>query len=184
MLDPVTIRWTEALFNLAKAKGELERVGADVERFARELSDSGLDATLLDARLSVAARREKVQPALRGTSELFRNFVSLLFDKRREAVLASLPQAFHRRSLLEAGRAEGVVESAQALDRAELDRIASALGRRLQKDLRLENRIVPELLGGVRVLVENKMLDHSLRGRLDGLRKRLLEAPLPSASEA
>ena len=183
MLDPVTIRWTEALFNLAQEKGELERVAVDVERMGRELSD-GAAATVLDARLSVAARREKVQPALRGASELFRNFVNLLFDKRREEVLRGLAQAFHRRRLQEAGGAEGVVESAEPLERAELERIASALGRRLEKDVKLENRVVPELIGGVRVLVENKMLDQSLRGRLEGLRKHLLEVSLPLAREA
>jgi F-type H+-transporting ATPase subunit delta len=180
MLDPVTIRWTEALFNLAQARGELERVAADVERMESELSDRA-SAAVLDARLSVAARREQVRPLLRGSSELFRNFVSLLFDKRREEVLRSLPQAFRRRRLQESGGAEGVVESAEPLERAELERIASALGRRLKKDVKLENRVVPELIGGVRVLVENKMLDQSLRGRLDGLRKHLLEVSLPLA---
>ena len=36
-----------------------------------------------------------------------------------------------------------------------------------------------ELLGGVRVIVESKMLDASLAGRLEALRKNLLAAPLP-----
>lgn len=184
MLDPVTIRYADALFNLARARGQLERIAADVVRFDQELSGSDLAALVFDARVPVAARLEKIQPVLRRASELFASFVGLLFDKRREGVLRGLAPAFHRRMLQEAGGAEGVVESAQALDEAELGRLASALGRRLQKDVKLANRVVPELLGGVRVIVENKMLDQSLRGRLDGLRKRLLEVPLTSSHEA
>lgn len=184
MLDPVTIRYTEALFGLAKARGELERVGKDVERFAAELERPGVAAFVFDARVSVATRREKIRPFFQGACEVFSNFVDLLFDKRREEVLRLLAQAFHRRMLQERGGAEGVVESATALDAAELARIAGELGKRLQKTVTLTNRVVPDLIGGVRVIVDNKMMDLSLRGRLEGLRKRMLEAPLPSKAEA
>ncbi len=181
MQDPVVTRYAQALFNLAKRRGELPRVQADVERLAQ--TPQAL-AVAFDARVAAGVRRERVRSLLRGQSELFRDFVELLFDKRREEVLRGLPQAFHRRVLVDAGGAEGVVESAEPLDAAELERIASALGARLGKRVALENRVLPELIGGVRVVVENRMIDLSLSGRLEGLRKRLLEAPLPSAGAA
>ena len=184
MLDPVTIRYAEALFNLARSKGQLEELQRDVERFDAELSRPGVAAFFFDARVSVETRREKLQPFFAGTSKLFQDFANLLFDKRREEVLRGLRDAFHRRTLQEQGGAEGIVESASALDASDLARIQTSLGQRLGKHVSLENRIVPDLLGGVRVIVDNKMMDLSLRGRLDGLRKSLLEAPLPSSSEA
>ena len=90
MLDPVTIRYTEALFNLARSKGELDRVRQDVERFAAELERPGVAAFVFDARVSVETRREKIRPFFAGASQLFSNFVDLLFDKRREEVLRGL----------------------------------------------------------------------------------------------
>jgi F0F1-type ATP synthase delta subunit len=46
----------------------------------------------------------------------------------------------------------------------------------------LKNEIRPELVGGVRVIVASRMLDSSVQGRLAGLKKRMEEAPLPSAA--
>lgn len=184
MLDPVSTRYTDALFNLAKEKGDLEQVRRDVERLARALGDPAVRASILDARIPIGRRRTGAGQLVGGAHQLVRNFVDLLFDKRREAVLPELGAAFHRRSLEEEGAAEGVVESARPLGASEIARLAVALGKRLGKEVSLENRVVPGLLGGVRVIVESKMVDCSLQGRLDGLRKRMFQAPLPSLQEA
>ncbi len=184
MLDPVTTRYTEALFNLAKEKGALEAVQADVERLTAEFRSSAVESFFLDARVSLEARRAKLGPLLEGMHDLTRNFVNLLFDKRREEVLRKLGGAFHRRLLTETGAAEGVVESARPLGPGELSQLETALGARLDKRVSLENRVVSDLFGGLRVIVDSRMLDYSFSGRMEGLRKALLDAPLPSLQEA
>jgi len=184
MLDPVTTRYTEALFNLARSGGLLDVVQGDVDRLSGELASPSVSAFFFDARVSMETRREKIQPLLQGMAEITQNFVNLLFEKCREDVLGHIQQAFHQRMLAERGEAEGVVESARALDPAELAEMGVALGARLGKRVKLENRVVPDLVGGVRVIVESKMLDFSFAGRMDALRKRLLDAPLPSLQEA
>lgn len=181
MLDPVTIRYAEALFNVAKKKGVLEAVASDARRLSDELASSSVSAFFFDARVTAETRRAKLEPLIKGLHPLLRNFVSLLFDKRREGVLRGLGAAFHRRALAERGAAEGVVESARRLGAGEIAELGRALSARLGKQVTLENRIVPALVGGVRVIVESRMLDFSFAGRLEGLKKRLLDAPLPSA---
>jgi len=182
MIDPVTSRYVEALFNLAKARGALDAVRADVARLAKELGAGGKLASLFDERQTLDARRRKAGEHLSGANALTQSFVNLLLDKRRVEVLRQLAAAFHRRDLAERGAAEGVVESARALDELELARLAAALGPRLGKQLELRNRVVPELIGGVRVLVESKMIDASVAGRIEGMRKHLLAAALPRAT--
>lgn len=184
MLDPVTIRYTEALFGLARKRGVLTEVRGDVARLARELSAPGPAAFFFDARVPVVKRRERIQPLLASAQPIFANFVNLLFDRRREEVLRGLGEAFHQRALAEEGAAEGFVESARPLGEHEIGLLAQALGRRLGKRVTLDNHVNPEVVGGVRVVVGSKMLDYSLRGRLDGLTKKLLAAPLPSLQEA
>jgi F-type H+-transporting ATPase subunit delta len=184
MIDPVTTRYVEALFHLAKERGALDAVAADVRRLGGELSKPGVGAFFADARVSLETRRAKLEPLLAGAHELLRNLVGLLFDKRREAVLAGLGAAFHQRMLAEKGAAEGVVESARPLDRSDVERLEIELGRRLGLHLRLSNEVEPTLIGGVRVIVGAKMLDRSLRGRLEGLEKRLYAAALPSLQDA
>jgi len=90
MLDPVTTRYAEALFDLAKKGGVLDTVRGDVERLSGELASRSVSAFFFDARVSMETRREKMQPLLSGMHRLTRDFVALLFDKRREEVLRGL----------------------------------------------------------------------------------------------
>jgi F-type H+-transporting ATPase subunit delta len=179
MIDPVTSRYVEALFRLAKARGALESVRADVKRLAGELREGGALAVVFDERLPLEGRRARLTAGTAGLHALTQDFLQLVLDKRRVELLRQLGEAFHRRDLEERGAAEGVVESARPLERADLDRLAAMLSPRIGKQLLLQNRLAPELIGGVRVVVESKMIDASLAGRLEGLRKSLLAAPLP-----
>ncbi len=184
MLDPVTTRYAEALFNVARKKGVLEAVRSDVRRLADDLAPASVSGFFFDARVAAKTRRDKMQRLTKGLHPIVRDFVSLLFDKRREHVLRGLGEAFHRRALAERGAAEGIVESARRLGAGEVAQLGAAISARLGKQVTLENRIVPALVGGVRVVVESRMLDFSFAGRMEGLRKRLLDAPLPSARGA
>jgi F-type H+-transporting ATPase subunit delta len=177
MIDPVTTRYAEALFALAKRRGVLDAVRRDVERIAREVEGRAA-ASLFDARRPAEERRAQALELVAGAHQIVRNFVLLLLDKRREAVLRGLGRAFQRRVLQDLGVAEGVVESARPLPGSEVEALARGVGRLFEKQVRLENRVRPELLGGVRVVVEGKMIDATLRGRLDELEKRLRATPL------
>ena len=172
ILDPVTLRYAEALWNLSARAGRLERVRADVARLAGALPPAALER---------GQRRTQLLARLGSADEYLTNLVGLVFDRRREEVLAQLPDAFKRLELAQQNTVEGQVESARPIP-AEL---LAALGRELQgvlgKQVRLENRIVPELLGGTRVIVANRMIDYSVAGRLEGLRRAMLEAPLGAA---
>ncbi len=183
MIDPVTSRYANALFSLAMGRGVLDAVSADVERLAREVGAPGVGDFYFDARVSIDARRLKIASVTQSMHELTKNFVNLLFDKRREEVLRNLSAAFHQRALDERGAAEGIVESARALGAGEIASLATAFGAELGKRVTLENKVTDDVLGGVRVIVGSQMIDRSLRGRLDGLKKKLGTAALPSLSE-
>jgi F-type H+-transporting ATPase subunit delta len=181
IIDPVTMRYTEALFELASDKGLVDEVHADVQKLAAQLSEGTVGSRLFDARIPLAERRSKVGQLIEGCHELTRNFVELLFTKNRELVLADLAPAFRQRWLASRGAAEGYVESALALGSEEISELAAAIGAQLGKDVMLENRINSDLVGGVRVFVDNRLIDYSVKGRLAGLRRRMMEVELPTA---
>jgi F-type H+-transporting ATPase subunit delta len=183
-VDAVTQRWTEAFFGLARRKGVLDAIARDVERLGREVAKPAVREVLFNPRLTHVARTGAVEELARGMHPLLQNLVRLAFAKRREAVLEKLPVAFARRMLAERGAVEGVVESARPIGGPELDELARALKQRLGKDVVLRNRIDPALVGGVRVLADNRMIDCSVQGRLEGLRRRMLSARLPLATAA
>lgn len=181
-IDPVTVRWANALWNVASREGALTNVMQDVERLAAVATRTEVRAALRDPRRSSAERAALFQAALGGAHALTRNFASMLFERGREEVLVGIGAAFKRRRLAEANQIEGVVESARPLARTEIDALAKAYGAVLGKELQLENRIVPSLVGGARVFAGNRMIDQSVQGRLEALRRKLLDARLPSAA--
>ena len=167
ILDPVTLRYAEALWNLSARAGRLERVRGDVAKLAAALARGQTKAQLL--------------AQLAGADEYLTNLVGLLFDRRREEVLVQLPTAFRRLELLQQNTVEGQVESARPIPAELLAAMGNELQAVLGKQVKLENKIVPELLGGTRVTVANRMIDYSVAGRLESLRRAMLDAPLGAA---
>jgi F-type H+-transporting ATPase subunit delta len=181
-LDPVTLRYSGALYNLAQKKGALPAVARDVERLGREIAEPALAGLLDNPRLDTEKKRTALAPVIAGMHVLTQNCVNLLLDKGRVAVLEKLALAFRRRELEERGAVQGIVESVRPLDKADVQRLSVAIGARLGKELLLENVIVPELIGGARVLAANRMVDMSVQGRLDGMRRKLMDATMPPSS--
>ena len=180
----VTNRYAEALFDLAKEKGVLDAVERDVEFLAAEMTVDSVADFLFDGRIPLEEKVRRLAFIEPHVNPLTHNFVRLLCDKRRLDVLRELGPAFRRRSLAERGAVEGIVESARPLGETEIANLNGALGKLLDKTVELTPRLAPDILGGVRVVVDNKMLDQSLRGRLDGLRGTLMNARIGSGDAA
>lgn len=179
-LDPVTLRWVGAFFNLAKRSGALTEVERDVLILEEAFASASVRAYFFGGTASTSDKRQKIQPLLKDFHALTNKFVQLLLDRGRVGVLEHVGVAFKRRQLAERGAVEGIVESPRPLPDAEVAELARSLGARLGKEVLLENRTNPELVGGVRVFVDAKMIDYSVQGRLQGLRRKMMEAELPT----
>jgi F-type H+-transporting ATPase subunit delta len=179
-VDPVTARWAGALWNLASSQGAVDPVGKDLERLAAEFSSPAVRAFMLAGDASPAERRAKLEQVMGGFHDLSRRFVGLALDRARMGVLERAAAAYRALSLAKAGVVEGVVEAPRPLEAAEVSTLEAKLASELGKTVRLTQRVAPELLGGVRVFVGSRMIDGSATGRLEGLRRRLLDAPLPT----
>jgi F-type H+-transporting ATPase subunit delta len=179
-VDPVTARYVDALFGLATRQGQLSQIEGEVQNLAAALDKPGAIHVVFQPGKDRATRRSYLEAALSGSSDTFRNFVDLLFDKRRDDVLKNLGEAFRQRLLKEEGIVEGIVESARPLGSGELAELTVALGEKLGKKIHLENKVTEGLIAGIRVIVDNKMVDSSVAGRFDDLKRRMMDATLPS----
>ena len=171
--SPVTARWAQALFDLASDKGVLDGVERDVGFLAAEFSVPEVSKHMFDARVPAEVTRQRLELLKPHVLGLTFNFLRLLHDRGRLEVLRDLGVAFKDLSNAKHGLAEGVVETPRPLGAAELESLSAALSAKLGKQVKLETKIVPELLAGVRVFVDNKLLDQSATGRLERLRHQL-----------
>ena len=142
-----------------------------------------LAAVAADEQLQQFARHPKAQAAQ--VAELLTSVAKLTpvpgVQRLLDAVidngrLEALPEiAAQARALVNAssGVSDAVVQSAYPIDAAQLADVGAALEKRFGRRLALTVEIEPELIGGVRVVVGDEVLDTSVRGRLERLRAAL-----------
>ncbi|MEM1453045.1 MAG: ATP synthase F1 subunit delta [Planctomycetota bacterium] len=180
IVDPVTNRWADALFAVAKSAGAVDEIQHDTARLSEEVSSPAVAAFLFGSSISQEAREQKFAPLLEQLHPKTQSFVRLLFAKRRQEVMRGIGDAFKRKVYDETGRIEGVVESARALDSEDVSRLETAVGARIGKTVVLSQRTDDSLVGGARVIVGARLFDATVKGRLDAMRERLMSSGLPA----
>jgi F-type H+-transporting ATPase subunit delta len=169
--------YAEALFAAATARGEVGEVLRELQAVQRALEEVPAARTLL---LHPGVRPQAAEAVLvrltQGCRPLVARFLRLLADKGRMALFDDVLAALQARVDEAEGRVRAQVQTARPVDDELLATLARALGRRLGKQVDVSAEVRPELIGGARVLVGDRVLDASLAGQLAALRRRLVAA--------
>lgn len=167
-------RYAEAAFQIGDQDGTLDAWLKDLETAAALLGPPQVARMLANPSLPMTSRAKAVEKAL-GTrvSAKARNLALLLVRRGRADLLPGVAIAF--RSLYEQrkGIVRATVISAAPLDKAEQAAIQKQLGQMVGGTLEMEQQVDPSILGGVIVRLGDRMIDGSVRGRLERLRSRL-----------
>ena len=166
-------RYAAALFELAQEGGVLEAVAGDLATLATMIDESDDLVRLLRSPVIGREAQGKALDAVlerAGASTMTRKFVGVVAENRRLFALRDMCKVF--RSLLAAHRGEVVAEvtSAHALNDSQLMAIKSELSAAMKTEVDLQNRIDDGILGGMIVRVGSRMVDASLRTKLQNLR--------------
>jgi len=173
----VALRYATALFGAAVKRGEMERVLEDTQALlALHRSDSTLQNFLEAPNLLDSDKDELLERTLRGRiTDLVLQFIRLMLRKKRVQHLPLVYDHFRRMVEDALGQLRAIVTTAVPLDDALGARLRAALERTTGKQIVLDARIDRRILGGVVVTVGGKILDGSVRYRLDRLRDELLQ---------
>ncbi|HUD24171.1 MAG TPA: F0F1 ATP synthase subunit delta [Burkholderiaceae bacterium] len=173
-LSTVARPYAEALFSAARAKGAADAWLPLLEALARTVSEPQIALLTTDPRLSDQHRFELIS-AVAGAAlppELTA-FLKLMIQNGRLAALPEVAAQFRRLKNDAEGTADCLIETAFALTDAQLGDLIQRLGRTFPRRLKAELRLAPQLIGGVRVTVGDRVLDGSVRARLDAMRVQL-----------
>jgi F-type H+-transporting ATPase subunit delta len=110
------------------------------------------------------------------------NFVLVTIDKRRQRLLREISRQYQAMLDDHLGRAHVEVTLARAADDATREVITARLSSALGKQAIPHIRVKPEIIGGLIVRTADTIFDGSVRRRLEGMRRRLLHAELPSGA--
>lgn len=176
--ESIAQRYSEALFSLAHEQGLVERVTRELDTFVAMLSSHAQLLAFFDS--PVVEREEKsrlLRSALEGRMhELTLNFVVLLVRKRRENLIKCVARQMHELLDKAAGRKVASIETPRPLEQRQLDDLAQRLSSVYDAKIVPLTRVSPELLGGLVVQVGDHYVDASVAGRLEELRRHLLES--------
>jgi F-type H+-transporting ATPase subunit delta len=161
------------MFELAQDQKAVDAVSADLASLRKALESSPELARLVVSPVFSAEDQGKALKAVlekMGVQSLTTKFVLLLAQKRRLSVLTGAIKSYESLVAKSRGETEAEVASARPLSDKEVGELKAALKSKLGKEPRLHTKVDPTLLGGLVVKVGSRMIDSSLRTKLDGLR--------------
>jgi F-type H+-transporting ATPase subunit delta len=169
-------RYARALFSLAREAGAIEAARDELRRVASLFEAIPELRRTLFRPLRPAAQR---RAALRGVAERMqlsrdvRNFLVYLVDQRRLVDFDAIRAEFERLADDAAGRLHADVVSAGPLRDEQRERLRRALAAHTGREVDLEVRVDPALIGGAIARVGGLVFDGSLRTQLAVLRDNL-----------
>ena len=101
------------------------------------------------------------------------NFLRVVIDNGRLAALPEVAQQFREMKNAQSGSSDAVVHSAYPIAADQLGAVAQALEKRFGRKLNLTVQEDPSLIGGIRVVVGDEVLDTSVKARLEQMKVAL-----------
>ena len=166
-------RYALAIFDLAQEEKAVDAVAADFAMLKQLMAESPELTRLI--RAPVFSREEQAA-GMNGVmhrmeaSALTRRFILLLASKRRLFALSDIIRAYDGLVAKLRGEVSAEVTSARPLSDQEVGDLKAILKSKLSREIRLDAKVDASLLGGLVVKVGSRMIDSSIRTKLNGMR--------------
>ncbi len=171
-------RYARALFELALETDQLEQVESDLSLFDEMMSESEDLTRLVRSPVFSAEEQERALVAVlkkAGFTDVTQNFFRLVSKNRRLFAVRNIISDFDALLSNHRGEVTAKVATASKLDDEQLSVLEDVLKTAIGQDVRVEAEVDPALLGGLVVKVGSRMIDNSLRTKLDSLKNVMKE---------
>jgi F-type H+-transporting ATPase subunit delta len=167
--------YARALFEAARDQGRVDAARDQLAELAAALETSpGLEAFLANPQLDPGAKASVLEEVTAGADPVVRNFVRLVASKGRAGQLRPIAEEFEAIVDREQGRLKVELTTAYGLDQDEADAIVSKIEQASGRTVEATRSVDPELIGGMILQAGSLRVDASVRGRLDRLRRELV----------
>lgn len=172
MAESVTIArpYAEALFRAAKESGNLAKWAGQVSLLAQVAANPEAREAIGDPNVAAPQLVDLFRSAC-GTAvdaELS-NFIQLLANNDRLGLLPEIGELFEGYKDAEEGTKQAEIVSAFPIDATQVNALLPKLESVFKTKLEASVSVDPELIGGIKVIVGDQMLDASVRGKLDAM---------------
>jgi F-type H+-transporting ATPase subunit delta len=165
--------YAEALFKASRA--DLQAADAWLQPLAQVASN----AQLQDFAANPNVSDTQVFDMLSGVAKVAlpehgKNFLATVIDNGRVSALPEIAAQFRALKNAQSGSSDALVQSAFPIEGAALADASALLEKRFGRKLNVKVQIAPELIGGIRVVVGDEVLDTSVQSRLEQMKTALL----------
>ncbi|WP_291731212.1 F0F1 ATP synthase subunit delta [Leisingera sp. F5] len=174
----IAARYATAVFDIAQENKALDSLETSINDLAAALADSDDLNSLIQSPLvsrdeqgaAITAVADKM-----GLDPVLRNTLALMADKRRLFVVPALIDALRARLADARGEVTADVTSAKALTKTQSEKLAKTLAERVGKKVTINASVDASIIGGLVVKVGSKMIDSSIRSKLNSLQNAMKE---------
>jgi F-type H+-transporting ATPase subunit delta len=169
--------YARSLFEVAREHDKLELLREQIGSFADALrAHRELAMFFFSPYFSSGDKQQALARVLEDADETFLSFLKLLIEKHRMPVIFRIREEYERLWREHNRELPVVLTSAVELDERTAASVRERIGARTGRKVTLTERVDPDILGGLVVRIGNSILDASLRGRLERLRRQLASA--------
>ena len=178
MSSGIAARYATAMFDLAQEEGALDALAADTGTLRSALSESD---GLRDLISSPIYGRDETEAAIGAVADAMSlnpitgNTLRLMARKRRLFVIPALLEEVRARIAEHRGEMTADVVSAKALTQEQSERLSATLKGAMGKDVTLNTSVDEKLIGGLVVKVGSRMIDTTIRSKLNALQNSMKE---------
>ena len=172
----VEITYGNAIYLAAKEEGMLDSLRHELKEIEVLFEDNPkLMRLLCNPSIITEEKKKLVEKIFKDNIlDLSYNFLNVLIDKKRIGCFKGIVKEFNKLVAEKEGVASGTIYSVVPLDDTRIGLFEKEVESLLNKKVKLKNELDETLIGGVSIHVEGKLIDASIKSRLKGLSKELL----------
>ena len=165
--------YAEALFKAARA--DLQAADAWLQPLAQVAENAQLQDFAANPNVSDTQVFDMLSGVAKVTlPEQGKNFLQTVIDNGRVSALPEIAAQFRALKNAQSGSSDALVQSAFPIEGAALADVSALLEKRFGRKLNATVQLMPELIGGIRVVVGDEVLDTSVQSRLEQMKTALL----------
>lgn len=175
MAKLVSNRYAYALFEAGLELNKLTEFKDNLQDITNTLErEPKIEIILAHPKISKEEKKELLTNIFgKDVSQEMLNFLYIIVDKRREGYLMEISKEFTELFNEHENIIEVIATTAVPMDSKSQEKLKVVLGNKMKKNVYLKNIVEPDILGGVLLKIENKIIDGSIRSQLQSIERTI-----------
>lgn len=166
--------YANAIFGVAKSTNTVDAWLSDLARLAKVAESDDFAGLISNPNMSKDAILGILSGFIDQISQPVKQLLALLQDNDRLHILPEIYSLFEHKVEEDRNIAKATIQSAYAMSDADREKFEQLLSKKFGKTITAKVELHPELIGGIKILINDQVVDYSVKGSLDNLTTKLI----------